>query len=109
MLGRPGRDPGRGEERPTMAIIGAAALIAVGIVVAALVYGRAHNSPRSALAIPAAAEIAVIDPEQLERRTELARREQALAKRESELERGREQYAQSRQEHARDLERISGL
>src|ERR1700730_2177645 len=92
-----------------MAIIGAAALIAVGIVVAALVYGRTHNSPRSALAIPAAAEIAVIDPEQLERRTELARREEALAKRESELERGREQYAQSRQEHARDLERISGL
>ena len=92
-----------------MAIIGAAALIAVGIVVAALVYGRTHHSPRSAVAIPAAAEVAVIDPEQLERRTELARREEALAKHESQLERDREQFARSRQEHARDLERISGL
>jgi ribonuclease Y len=92
-----------------MAIIGAAALIAVGIVVAALVYGRTHHGPQSALAIPAAAEIAVIDPDQLERRTELARREEALAKRESELERDREQFVKGRQEHARDLERISGL
>jgi ribonuclease Y len=92
-----------------MAIIGAAALIAVGIVVAALVYGRTHPGPRTAIAIPGASDLAVIDPDLVERRKELAHREGTLDQRESELERGRAELGRSRKEHARDLERISGL
>jgi ribonucrease Y len=92
-----------------MDIIGAAALIAVGIVVAALVYGRPHSGPRPAVVAAAPVATVDLDAEMRERRSELGRREEALAKRESELARGQEQLASRRQEHERDLERISGL
>ena len=97
-----------------MDIIGAAALIAVGIVVAAVLYARVH---------PAAAESPgrgrgrlVRDgdgskhSEELSKRAAaLAAREEALARREGDLERERAVLADSRQELARSLERISGL
>ena len=94
-----------------MEIIGAAALIAVGIVLAALVYGRTHAAarPAAAAASHAPAPTAELETELRERRTELARREDALDKREVELEREREALAARRADHERDLERISGL
>src|SRR5450755_3300076 len=94
-----------------MEIIGAAALIAVGIVLAALVYGRTHAAarPAAAAASHAPAPTAELETELRERRTELARREDALDKRERELEREREALAARRADHERDLERISGL
>ncbi len=94
-----------------MEIIGAAALIAVGIVLAALVYGRTHASARPAAvaAAPAVPPTAELEAELRERRTELARREDVLDKREVELEREREALSARRADHERDLERISGL
>jgi ribonuclease Y len=96
-----------------MAIIGAAALIAVGIVVAALVYGRNHRVAAAAAgaAAPAAGvgDATVLEAELRERRIDLARREESLSAREIELERVREELAHSRQDHARELERVSGL
>ncbi len=92
-----------------MEIIGAAALIAVGIVLAALVYGRAHPAARTAVANPAPVPTAELETELRERRSELARREDTLDKRESELEHEREALSARRAEHERDLERVSGL
>jgi ribonuclease Y len=92
-----------------MEIIGAAALIAVGIVLAALVYGRAHPAARPAVANPAPVPTAALETELRERRSELARREDTLDKRESELEHERDALSARRAEHERDLERISGL
>jgi ribonuclease Y len=88
-----------------MDIIGAAALIAVGIVVAAVLYARVH---------PAAATVSRpptprAQQDQDERAAALASREDALARRESELERERESLTGKRQELARTLERVSGL
>jgi ribonucrease Y len=96
-----------------MEIIGAAALIAVGIVLAALAYGRASArapQPEPALAggsVPPAP--AVIESELPQRSAALARREDTLARREAELERDRQALAQERQELQRTLERVSGL
>jgi ribonucrease Y len=96
-----------------MEIIGAAALIAVGIVLAALAYGRAGTrapQPEPATAggsvLPAPA---AIESELPQRSAALARREDSLARRESELERDRQALAQQRQELQRTLERVSGL
>ena len=106
-----------------MDIIGAAALIAVGIVVAAVLYARVH---------PAAAESpgrgrgpespgrgrgrlvrdgdgSKHSKDLSDRAAALAAREEALARREGDLERERAVLADSRQELARTLERISGL
>jgi ribonuclease Y len=91
-----------------MAIIGAAALIAVGIVVAALVYGRNHRGA-PAPAVAGAADVTVLETELRERRIDLARREESLSAREVELDRVLEELARSRREHALDLERVSGL
>jgi ribonuclease Y len=95
-----------------METIGAAALIAVGLVVAALVYAR--MSSRSTHARPAAAtddaparEAAAA--QLLDRQAALARREEALAGKESELERQREQLGEGRTQLARSLERVSGM
>ena len=80
-----------------MEIIGAAALIAVGIVVAAMVYGRIHGAsvPAGAAAArgavasqkPAIAGAAAVQAEAHERTAELAQREAGLARREAELAR----------------------
>ena len=103
-----------------MEIIGAAALIAVGIVAAAAVYGRSHAA-RPAVAQPAAAPPPVAQPESVtvtataldaalpERSAALARREDTLARRELELDQERAALADSRHELERSLERVSGL
>jgi ribonucrease Y len=101
-----------------MEIIGAAALIAVGIVVAAIIYGRTHGAGTVAIANPAAS-VPVVEPappnprrndaELLERTTAVNRREEALARKEAEVEKERAALAASRQELERSLEQISGL
>jgi ribonucrease Y len=91
-----------------MDIIAAAALIAVGIVAAAVVYGRLHGA-RPAITTSLAATTTALDAELPERAAALARREEALARHESELERERETLADGQQELTRGLERISGL
>ncbi len=91
-----------------MDIIAAAALIAVGIVAAAVVYGRLHGA-RPAITTSLAATTTALDAELPERAAALARREEALARRESELERERETLADGQQQLTRGLERVSGL
>ncbi len=91
-----------------MEIIGAAALIAVGIVVAAVLYGRSHG------AAPAAAErdsatAAALQNALAERGTALERREEALERRESELSTQREQLTERQGEVERTLERLAGM
>jgi ribonucrease Y len=91
-----------------MQIIGAAALIAVGIVVAAVLYGRSHSAP------PAAAEretatAAVLQTALTERSTSLERREGTLSQRETELAKERDALAESRVEVERTLERVAGM
>jgi ribonuclease Y len=100
-----------------MEIIGAAALIAVGIVVAAVLYGRAHGANLAVAGAPAGGvgppAVDVKLPERTaalaHREAELARREAELARRESELERERDAAAGERLELERSLERISGM
>ena len=95
-----------------MDIIGAAALIAVGIVLAALVYavvtGR-MNTGRPTIAGAQAAPVPAVDDELPERTAALARREEALAQRELQLGREREALLGDQQQIQRELERISGL
>ena len=109
----------------------AAALIAVGIVLAAVVYGRMHGARTAPAGNPAvtapvvevvgARELVVPDPagrdlnavrhdaDILERTAAVARREETLARREAKLEQERASVAQARQEVERSLEQISGL
>jgi ribonuclease Y len=90
-----------------MDIIGAAALIAVGIVVAAVLYARVH--PAAAAVSRPPTPRSRRDQDSSERAAALASREDALARRESELEREREGLSTKRQELAHTLERVSGL
>ncbi len=104
-----------------MDIIGAAALIAVGLVLAAGVYavvnGRGGHStgasvvePEAAPTVaPTVAQTTTRDAELPERTAALARREDHLARREAELEQERETLAAMRHELERTLEQISGL
>ena len=105
-----------------MEIIGAAALIAVGIVLAAVIYGRMHGT-RTATATagvptPSGPVVEVARPvgrvpspdaEVLERTAAVARREAALTRKEAELEEERGKVDQARQELERTLEQVSGL
>jgi ribonucrease Y len=104
-----------------MEIIGAAALIAVGIVAAAVVYGKMHGprtatavTPRTTNARPPVVEVAPPAPvrrdaEALERTAAVNRREDGLARKELALEQERAEVAQLRQELERSLEQVSGL
>lgn len=106
-----------------MDIIGAAALIAVGFVLAAVAYaavsGRMHGryatvSGRMHGSRPATEGAQVATPTALElelpeRSAALARREDALAQRESEVRRQREALGDERLELQRSLERVSGF
>jgi len=105
-----------------MEIIGAAALIAVGIVAAAVIYGRMHGPRTAAAANPGTsapvAEVAQVAPppvpvrrdaEALERTAAVTRREEGLARKEAQVEQERAQIAELRQELERSLEQISGL
>jgi ribonuclease Y len=97
-------------------IIAAAALIAVGIVVAAAVYGRTSGRPAEALPRPAnLAPLATTPPATAngagspDRVAELVRREEALHVREGELAEARLSLQGERLELTKELERISGL
>ena len=102
-----------------MDIIGAAALIAVGIVVAAIIYLRTHVAGAVVVARSSAASVPVVeaapasprrdDAELLERTTAVNRREEALARKESEVEKERAALADSRHALERSLEQVSGL
>ena len=98
-----------------MDIIGAAALIAVGIVLAAVLYGRTHGT-RLAVAGSERARATPVEVDRPERASglaqreaELARRESELTRREAELEREREVLSNDRGELEHELERISGI
>jgi ribonuclease Y len=95
-----------------METIAAAALIAIGIVIAAvgyaLVNGRLHG-PRTAAASPSTRRTTAQAPDLSEHAATLARREEALVARESELERERETLAGGHRDLERQLERVSGL
>jgi ribonuclease Y len=91
-----------------MEIIGAAALIAVGIVIAAVLYGRTHGAA-AASREPDGATAAALQAALTERNGALERRDGALSEREAELTRERDALAQSRLEVERTLERIAGM
>jgi ribonuclease Y len=91
-----------------MDIIGAAALIAVGIVVAAILYGRAHGaSPADAERDTATA--AALQAALTERSAALERREEALERREAELSTSREELTRERAEVEKNLEHVAGI
>jgi ribonuclease Y len=88
-----------------MEIIGAAALIAVGIVAAALIYGRMRrNNPGTEQPAPEPA----VDHNPGER-AELARREEAVSRREADVERDRTELATRSAQLSKALEQVSGL
>jgi ribonuclease Y len=97
-----------------MEIIGAAALIAVGIVAAAVVYGHSHATaaavlPAGTSSMPTPTSVSALEAGLPERTAALARREDTLARRETELEQERRTLTDARQGAQRELERISGL
>jgi ribonuclease Y len=115
-----------------MAIVIAAALIAAGLVVAALLYagGPSRKDAEPSAATPQPIPRDDLEAELLERRAEIvrieervitkeeaidvkladfARREQSLEDRDRELDRQREQLEQRKRDHVRELERIAGL
>jgi ribonuclease Y len=91
-----------------MEIIGAAALIAVAVVLAAAIYGRTH---RVTALSPGTAGVGTgeLEREIAERSAALARREDALARRETQLEEERLALAETRQGLERALEETSGM
>jgi ribonucrease Y len=91
-----------------MEIIGAAALIAVAVVLAAFVYGRSHR-PAARTAGRGAGDADEIDRQLSERSAALARREDNLARREEEVEGERQGLAEERQRLERSLEEVSGM
>jgi ribonuclease Y len=102
-----------------MEIIAAAALIAVGIVIAAAVYARvgARAQPAVGTATPLhAATVTVAAPVHptgrngdVPDRAELTKREEAVDRREADLARSREALDGDRRELTKELERVSGL
>jgi len=85
-----------------MDTIGAGALIAVGIVIAAVIYVRTHSARTAPGGHPATirpvAEVVPPDPvrrdaDVLERTTAVTRREEALARKEAEIEKQRIELA----------------
>jgi ribonuclease Y len=104
-----------------MDIIAAAALIAVGIVVAAAVYARVHRhaEPTRATTDPLAATAPVVavpatvavtrNGDGHEPSTELVRREEKLTRLEAELAEGRVALRGEREGLTRELERVAGL
>jgi ribonuclease Y len=91
-----------------MEIIGAAALIAVGIVVAAILYGRTHGASHGG-AERDAATAAALQAALTERGAALERREDALERREDELATAREELTRERAEVGTSLERVAGI
>src|SRR5947209_8489935 len=89
-----------------MEIIGAAALIAVGVVLAALIYGRTHGAAKRPGGDASATDR---DLQLSERGADLARREESLVRREAAREREREALASTRRDLERALEQVSGM
>jgi ribonuclease Y len=103
-----------------MDIIAAAALIAVGIVAAAMAYARAGATARGVQAVTGRGIHAVtvptpsvtspaIERDLPERAAALARREEAVAQREAALDRERDALGEARNELTTELERVAGL
>jgi len=90
-----------------MEIIGAAALIAVAVVLAAVIYGRTHRPAASAAG--SSAQLSETDRQLSERSAALARREESHMQREAALEQERQKLAETRQELEHALERASGM
>src|SRR5579884_643458 len=90
-----------------MEIIGAAALIALGVVLAALIYGHTHRPARRGA--DEAATASDIDRQLSERGADLARREESMVRREAALEQEREKLAATRRELERVLEQAAGM
>jgi len=91
-----------------MEIIGAAALIAAGIVVAAVLYGRTHGAS-SRTGERDTATAAALQAALTERSAALERREEAIERREAELAGQREELTRERAEVENSLERIAGI
>jgi ribonucrease Y len=95
-----------------MEVIVAAALIAIAVVVAAVMYGRTHSSAPVPVAPPApdnSATATALQAALAERGTALERREDTIARREAELDQQRSELANSRVEAERTLERLAGM
>jgi ribonucrease Y len=90
-----------------MEIIGAAALIAAAVVLAAVIYGRTHRT--GGLNPGKGAETEERDRQLSERGAAVAHREENIVRREGGLEQEREQLAATRQELERALEHASGM
>ncbi len=92
-----------------MEIIVAAALIAVGIVVAAVLYGRTHGAEPAGSGERDTATATALQAALSERSGALERREQALEGREAQLATEREVLAERRNEVEQTLERLAGI
>jgi ribonuclease Y len=99
-----------------MEVIVAAALIAIAVVVAAVMYGRTHSSMPVAVAVPVAppapdnsATATALQAALAERGTALERREDTITRQEAELEQQRSELADRRVEAERTLERLAGM
>jgi ribonuclease Y len=105
-----------------MEIVAAAALIAVGLVGAAAIYGKLGGKARNGtMSLVPTADVeltrpAAADPEMPQRaaaltlrETTVAQREGALVEREAELEGDRTGLERQREELTRELERVSGI
>jgi ribonuclease Y len=90
-----------------MDIIGAAAVIAVAVVLAAVIYGRTHRGSGSNTSRDG--QRSEHDRELSERGAALAKREENLVRREAALEHERQKLADTRQDLARALEQASGM
>ena len=90
-----------------MEIIGAAAVIAVALVLAAVIYGRTHRGASPAAA--PAGHPSQQDRELSERGAALAKREESLVRREAGLDQERQQLADMRKTLALALEQASGM
>jgi ribonuclease Y len=113
--------PASGED-DQMEIIGAAALIALAVVLAAAMYGRTHRATASSpnprpgavpgvggALVPSANGAGELDRELSDRSAALARREDTVASRDAELAEERRTLAETRQELERALEETSGM
>jgi ribonuclease Y len=99
-----------------MAIIGAAALIAVAVVIAAVLYGRPHGAAVATTPVAERDAATALQAALAERSAGLDRRaesttarEEALGRREAELDQEREALAEGRLELEHGLERLAGM
>src|ERR1700743_2453774 len=95
-----------------MEVIVAAALIAIAVVVAAVMYGRTHSAAPAPVAPPApdnSATATALQAALAERGSALERREDTISRREAELDQQLSELANRRVEAERTLERLAGM